>query len=83
MNAAELRRAAETLPLTQESLLALVCATESFAAALVHSGLVIGADKVHDLCLDAFQACEEVEAITHEMRSEWALSDMLNRREVA
>ena len=61
MNTAEIRRAAEALPLTVESLRALIGAAESFALAMVAHGL-IGADAVQEICLDAFKACDDITA---------------------
>ena len=66
MNTAEIRRAAEALPLTVESLRALIGAAESFALALQNSGEVTGADVVHDACLDAWVACDDIYAIEPE-----------------
>lgn len=83
MNTAEIRRAAEALPLTVDNLRALIGAAESFALAMHKSGQCINAGTVHDSLLDAFVGCDDIEAVTHEMRSEWALNDMLNRREAA
>lgn len=65
MNTAEIRRAAERLPMTVDNLRALIGAAESFALAMVREGL-IGADTVQELCIDAFAACDDIVAPSEE-----------------
>ena len=80
MNAAELSRAAAALPLTVDNLRALLVIAERFAEAMHREGGVIGADLVQGAVLDGFAACDAIEPITLEMRSEWELDKQMNER---
>ena len=83
MNTADISRAADALPMTRDNLQALVCITERFAFAMYEQGGMTHADVVHAHLVDAFEAIDDMEPITLDMLSEWALADSIQHREAA
>ena len=80
MNLADLSRAAANLPMTRDNLQGLISIAECAAFAMYEQGGMTNADVVHAHLIDAFEAIDDMEPITLDMRSAWELESMIDRR---
>ena len=83
MNIADLSRAAANLPMTRDNLQGLISIAERAAFAMYEQGGMTCADVVHAHLVDAFEAIDDMEPITLDMLSEWALADSIQSRKAA